>query len=97
MSNKQAKGKRAKTRSKFRRKGPKLTVNDLLNKPALNSRVLISIDSSVHAGLPASRYHGMIGIVDAVHKDCVDVQVQGSSKRLSVHPAHLRVLGGESK
>ena len=72
-------------------------MNDLLNKPALNSRVLICIDSSVHAGIPSPRYQGMMGVVSAVGKNCVEVQLSGCSKQLAVHPAHLRVLGGEAK
>ncbi|MEM0360042.1 MAG: hypothetical protein QXK06_01725 [Candidatus Diapherotrites archaeon] len=97
MSSKEAKGKRAKTRSKLKRKGPKLTVNALLKKPAINSRAIICIDSSVHAGLPAPKFHGMAGTVKAIKKNCVEVWIDGCNKKIAVHPAHLKVFGGESK
>ena len=99
MASKKAKGKRSKTRRKLRRRGSRLTIKDFLEKPALDSKVLIAIDSSVHSGMPSAKYQGAIGTVKAAKKNCVEVVVgkTGREKTLTVHPAHLTAIGGGSK
>lgn len=99
MACKKAKGKRGKTRRKLKRKGSRLTIAGYLNKPAEKSKVMIDIDSSVHDGMPSARCQGMIGIVQSVKKNSVKVLVgkAGKKKMIIVHPAHLCIVGGESK
>ena len=99
MACKKAKGKRSKTRRKLRKRGARVTVSGFLETPKPNARVLINIDSSVHAGMPASRYQGMIGTVKSVKKNSVELVVgkPGNRKTLVVHSCHLTNAGGESK
>lgn len=92
MPNKKAKGKRAKTRRKLRRKGSKLTMAQLLKKPPVGARIQVNIDSSVHAGLPPKKYQGMIGKVLEHKKLCVEVEME-NGKSMAMHPVHLMVLG----
>ncbi len=92
MSNKKAKGKRAKTRSKMKRKGTKLTIAQLLKKPPVGARIQVNIDSSVHAGLPPKKYQGMVGKVLEHKRLCVEVKMD-NGKSMSLHPVHLQVLG----
>jgi len=92
MPNKKAKGKRAKTRRKLKRKGTRLTIAQLLKKPDVGARIQVNIDSSVHAGLPPKKYQGMIGKVLEHRRLCVEVEME-NGKSMSLHPVHLKVLG----
>ncbi len=99
MANKKAKGKRGKTRRKLKRKGPKLSVSSVLSRPSANSKVVVNIDSSVHAGMPPARYQGRFGIVKAIKRNSALVSVgRGKNeKTLVVHTSHLSIVGSESK
>jgi len=99
MSCKKAKGIRAKTRRKLKRKGARVTVTKFLSRPKVNQKVLIEIDSSIHSGMPGIRYNGKNGIVKSVGRENVEVLVGkgGNVKTLNVHAIHLRVLEGETK
>ena len=99
MANKKAKGPRAKTRHKLKRKGKKVTVNRLLSKPEINATVQVKINSSVHSGMPHPRFHGLTGKVVSHRGKAVEVRLkQGNAeKTILVHPAHLNVLEVEKK
>ena len=92
MTNKKARGKRAKTRHKFTRKGSKPTINTILGEFHEGEKVLIKIDSSVHSGMPGSRYHGFTGIVTGMQGKIVKVGLRkgGMEKELLVNPVHLK-------
>ncbi len=93
MANRKAKGKRAKTRHKLQSKR-KVTVNQLLLKPDLDSTVQIDIEASVHEGMPHPRFQGLTGKVVGYRGKAVEVRIGKGSKAklLVVHPAHLKVL-----
>lgn len=96
MPNKKAKGKRAKSRHKMKKRGPKVTVNKFLQKIPEGSKVDVHIDSSVHAGLPDKRYKGKTGTVVGKQGTAFLVQLKiGKHDRiLVVGPAHLRISKG---
>jgi large subunit ribosomal protein L21e len=94
LTNKKAKGKRAKTRNKFHRGAntPRLTVKDFLRDIAVGTTVHIDIDSSVHSGLPHHRYQGLTGQVSGMRGAAmvVDVNLGNQAQQLIIHPAHLK-------
>ncbi len=94
MSGKKAKGKRAKTRSKFKRKKGKVAVNKMLQELKPGTKVQINIDSSIHSAMPSSRYQGFTGIVSGKRGAAFEVELShgGKEKSLIVHPAHLNIL-----
>lgn len=98
MASKKAKGKRAKTRHSHKRKASRISVNKLLKEFKTGSAVQITINPSVHSGMPFRRYQGISGSVIGVQGRAVKVAVrEGNAKRLLiVHPAHLKELKGES-
>ena len=93
MSNKKAKGKRAKTRAKLKG-GKKRTVNELVKNFDKGETVQICIDSSVHAGMPSPKYHGFTGTVAGKRGKAFEVAVRDGSvsRQLVVHAAHLKSL-----
>lgn len=95
MANKKAKGKRAKTRSKLKRRYRPLTISRLFADFDIGQRVQVVIDSAVHSGMPSRRFHGLVGTV--VKKQgkvfCVSLKNGNKELELFVHPAHLRALG----
>ena len=56
-------GKRGKTRSKFKKDSPKVSVNDIMREFAIGDCVQVIIDSSYHSGLPNKSFQGLSGIV----------------------------------
>ncbi len=91
MASKKARGKRAKTRDKFSRRGSKVTVNKLLQDFEENSRVIIKTNSSIHEGIPFRRFHGKIGTVIGKQGRAFKVEFKDGnlSKQLIVGAAHL--------
>lgn len=94
MSNKKAKGVRAKTRAL--RKGPKVTPNKLLTDYPIGTKVDLKIDYSVKAGSPHRRYHGLTGTVVAKQGRAFIVEVKKLNKKMNViaGPAHIRASKG---
>ena len=94
MANKKAKGKRAKSRHKLRRKTSKMTVNKMLQGFDLNQRVIIKINPAFHSGMPFRRFHGKAGVVLGRQGNAFKVQVCDGKmvKDLLVHPAHLELF-----
>ncbi len=94
MTNKKAKGIRKKTRSKFKRKKTRLTIQTMLQTYPAGTHVHISIDSSVHSGLPHHRFHGLTGKVVGSRGRVMLVSVMhgNAHKHLTVHPAHLHPI-----
>ncbi len=89
-------GVRCKTRSKYKKhkraKG-KPTVNKMLHKFHIGNRVHVSVDSSVHTGMPFRRFNGKTGIITGKQGTCYFVKIQDmhADKNIIVHPAHLRL------
>ncbi|MFH1239720.1 MAG: 50S ribosomal protein L21e [Candidatus Diapherotrites archaeon] len=102
MACKKAKGKRAKTRQKLRRKKgmKKLTVNKQLSVFDEGEKVQINIDPSVHSGFPNPRYQGFVGTVDGKqgpHTFKVSFKLGRTKKMCLVNGAHLKVLKMQTK
>jgi len=93
MSNKKAKGKRAKQRDTLKRK-ERTTVNKMLAVIEDGQTVQIHINSRIHAGLPFRRFQGKTGTVSGKRgrSYVVDLRDGNKAKQLIVHPAHLKEL-----
>lgn len=98
MTNKKARGIRKKTRNKFTRHKARLTPNTLLKSFKVGTIVHISIDSSVHSGLPHHRFHGLTGVVTGQRGKAmiVSVYLGNAKKELIVHAAHLQPQKGHN-
>lgn len=88
------KGKRSKTRSKFRksvRQHGAPSVNVMLRKFSIGDRVHISVNPSVHIGMPYRRFIGKTGVIAKKQGDCYLVKIHDMRKEKGalVHPAHL--------
>lgn len=94
MVSKKAKGKRAKTRSKLKRKGHKASVNKLLQDLKTGTTVQIKIDSSIHSGIPSARYQGLTATVKGKRGLAYTLELKEGnlSKYLIVHPGHLSIV-----
>jgi large subunit ribosomal protein L21e len=99
LVNKPAKGKRSKTRSKFKRVRKRLTIGAQLADFAVGSKVHVDIDSSVHSGLPDSRFQGLTGTVAGKQGKAFVVEVyQGNQlNKLVTVASHLKQAKGASK
>mgnify|MGYP002639543030 CR=1 FL=1 len=97
MTNKKAKGKRSKTRRKFKGGGRK-TVSQLVRGFEEEDVVQVCIDSSFHSALPAARFQGLAGKVVGKRGTAYEIIVNdgNTSKMLIVHAAHLKKLGGDA-
>ena len=99
MTNKAAKGKRAKTRDKFSKKRGRTTVNKLLQDIKIGEKVQVVVDSSEHSAMPPRRYHGTTAIVTGKRGRAYIVELKRGKEvaELIVGPAHLSILGSASK
>src|SRR3989338_10878416 len=100
MANKAARGKRAKTRHKIRRKGSKVTITKLLQQIPIGSKVDIKINGSMQGqGMPFRRYHGFTGTVTARQGTAYIVSLYNGNQpvELIIGPAHLTPSSGQAK
>ncbi|MBI2530534.1 MAG: 50S ribosomal protein L21e [Candidatus Diapherotrites archaeon] len=97
MACKKARGKRAKTRDKFKMKGTKLSVSRELAEVAMGAKAQITVNPSMHSGMPVARYQGRT--VDVVGKQGsmlnVSLMESKGKKNFLVHPAHLTLAKKE--
>ncbi|HZX19462.1 MAG TPA: 50S ribosomal protein L21e [archaeon] len=94
MASKKAKGKRAHTRDKFKKRGSKATVNKLLQEIPIGTKVDIKVDSSIHSGLPSRRFHGETGTVVSKQGRAFIVELQKRGTLLVIGAAHLNISRG---
>ncbi|MBR9689952.1 MAG: 50S ribosomal protein L21e [Candidatus Altiarchaeota archaeon] len=92
-----AKGPRARSRHKLRKKVrgmPK--VNSMLKSFEIGDKVAIVIEPSVHTGMPYHRFHGRVGSVEKKRGASYLVRVKdgGKTKLLISHPVHLKKVMG---
>lgn len=97
MACKKARGKRAKTRQKMRRKRRfgKLTVNKRIMSFEKGQKVQVNIDPSVHSGLPHPRYHGLVGTVQGnqgKYTYRISLKLGKQPRVLLVNSAHLKLM-----
>lgn len=101
MSNKKAKGKRAKQRDTLKRR-ERTTVNKMLSDLDKGQTVQININSRIHAGIPFRRFQGKTGKISGRRgrSYVVDLKDGNKAKQVVVHPAHLKelkMIAGEAK
>jgi ribosomal protein L21E len=78
------KGKRGKTRYKFKKHGAKVSVNDIMREFAKGDKVQIVVDSSHHHGLPYKGFHGLTGVVKAKRGEAYEIDVARGDQPLMV-------------
>jgi len=90
--NKKAKGKRAKTRSKLKKKTGKATVNEMLKPFEKGDKVQVGIRPEMHSGMPPAIFQGSFGVVSEKQGSNYKVAVKKGnlSKTLIVHGIHLK-------
>ena len=83
-------GYRRRTRSLLR-SSEKRGLTSLLRDYTPNDRVVIKIDPSQVKGMPHRRFNGLVGVVRAVDRRVVtlDVPVGGKTKTLTARKEHL--------
>lgn len=87
------KGPRSRTRQKLSktiRGMPK--VNSMLKTFKEGEKVAVVIDSGVHAGMPFSRFHGMMGTIEGKRGRSYIVKIMdgGVKKTVITLPVHLK-------
>jgi len=87
-------GKRGKTRSKFKKKGAKVSVNDIMQEFDNDDKVQVVIDSSYHAGLPDKGFHGLTGKIVGKRGKSFEVKLNKGHKEMMVvtSAVHLKKL-----
>ena len=87
-------GKRGKTRSKFRKYDPKVSVNDIMQSFEMGEKVQIVIDSSYHSGLPHKSFHGLTGTISGTRGEAYIIDVLQGNQALKVvtTPVHIKKL-----
>jgi len=89
MANKKPKGPMANTRDSF--KGKKLTVEQRLKELKIGSKVVIKANGRYQGGMPARRFLGKIGTVDAkVGQSSYMLSFPRNEKTLIVSIEHLK-------
>ncbi len=96
MASKAAKGKRAKTRHKVSSKGPKVTVNKLLQEIPVGTSVNVITRASIHGGMPFRRHHGLTGRITGRQGKAYLVSVRDGGKQLELilGAAHIEAVKG---
>ncbi len=87
-------GFRHKTRSILTKRAPR-GVSFLLREYHEGDRALIIIDSRQHKGMPHRRYHGKVGIIRAVGRRSItlDVKLGEKTKTLITRFDHIKPFG----
>jgi large subunit ribosomal protein L21e len=95
MASKKAKGKRARTRRKFKRNvRDKTTVNEIIKPVSVGDTVQININSSFHSGLPHPRMYGKAGKIIGFQGECPIIQLKdgNKTKKIITHRTHIKKL-----
>ncbi len=68
----------------------------MLRQYEAGDRVLVRLDSSIHKGMPHTRFHGKVGIVEGRRGDSYIVMMtQGkATKQIIARPEHLEPFRG---
>jgi ribosomal protein L21E len=91
MANKKPKGRMANTRYLFR--GEKLTVETLLNRYEVGSKVVIKPNGKYEYGLPFRRFAGHIGeIIAKEGRNTYVIYVSDMHKTVKTTNPHIRAL-----
>lgn len=99
MVNKKARGKRAKTRSKLKKRPGKATVNEVLRPFEEGSAIQIDIRPEMHKGMPPAIYQGSYGFVEGKQGGAYLVSVKKGNleNTLVVHGIHLKAQEAKAK
>jgi large subunit ribosomal protein L21e len=89
-----SKGFRRKSRQVLKKKPRERGIQPLsriLHKYNSGDKVVVKIDSSIHGGMPHSRYHGKVGVVMKRRGQAYIVEMieEGKIRELIVRPEHL--------
>jgi large subunit ribosomal protein L21e len=87
-------GRRGRTRSKFKKHTPKVSVNDIMTTFEVGDKVCVVIDSSYHPGIPHKSFHGLTGLVSKKRGEAYEVELLQGNQPLTVvtTAVHLKKL-----
>lgn len=88
-------GPRSKTRTLLaRRNREKTSVNKILEKFEIGSKVVIKLDSSLEKGRPFKRFYGKSGIIIAKRGKSYIVRIKDLNKEKNIiaSPVHLKAI-----
>jgi len=93
-----SRGYRSRTRSLLRkepRKRGKISISKLLRTYAPGDKVCIKTDSSVHKGMPHSRFYGKTGVIAGKRgrSYVVTVPIGRKTSTIMIRPEHLESRG----
>ncbi|UCD96003.1 MAG: 50S ribosomal protein L21e [Candidatus Bathyarchaeota archaeon] len=96
---KKSRGLRKRSRSLLKKKARergKTGLSSMLRQYEAGDRVLVRLDSSIHKGMPHTRFHGKVGIVEGRRGDSYIVMMtQGkATKQIIARPEHLEPFRG---
>ncbi|MBS7656881.1 MAG: 50S ribosomal protein L21e [Candidatus Bathyarchaeia archaeon] len=91
------KNKTRKLLSKKPREHGKLGLSKILQRYEPGDKVVITIDPSVHKGMPHRRYQGRVGVIKSKRGRAyaVDVTLEDAVKEIIVRPEHLKMFEEE--
>lgn len=80
-------------RKNVRRKG-KISLTKYFQTFNIGDKVTLKAETAVLSGMYGRRFHGKSGVVSGQRGRCyfVDINDQGKSKKLIIHPVHLTRL-----
>ncbi|WP_455364114.1 50S ribosomal protein L21e [[Eubacterium] cellulosolvens] len=95
---KSSSGYRARSRSllkKERRESGKIGLSKILHEYKVDEKVYITINSTVHKGMPHRRFQGKVGVIQSKRgrSYIVTVPIGDSQKKIIVRPEHLKPIG----
>lgn len=87
-------GKRGKTRYKFAKKGPKVSVSDIMGVFENGDRVQVVVDGSYHSGLPHKSFHGLSGRIVGRVGEAYEIELKKGNQDATVitTAVHLKKL-----
>ncbi|MEM4246356.1 MAG: 50S ribosomal protein L21e [Candidatus Bathyarchaeia archaeon] len=81
---------------KPRRESGKIGLSRILHEYKTNDKVYVTINPSIHKGMPHRRFQGKVGIIRMKRgrSYLVTVPIGGSQKTVIVRPEHLKPFEG---
>jgi large subunit ribosomal protein L21e len=82
---------RFKLQKHFKDKG-KISLTNFFQTFEVGENVILKAEPAYQKGMYYPRFHGRVGVIDAIRGDCYIVNIEDgkSNKSLIVHPVHLK-------
>jgi large subunit ribosomal protein L21e len=94
-------GKRRKSRARMRKSGStkgKISITKYMQTFSIGDSVQLKAEPAVQKGIYHLNFHGKLGVVFGKRGECyiVDMKDGGKTKKIIVHPIHLKRLQTKS-